>query len=358
MRPVGAVVLGVLGDRAGRKAALLVSFLLMAGATLAVGAAPTFAQIGLAAPLIVILGRLVQGFSAGGEIGGATALLVEGAPATQRGFFASWQTASQAGALLLGSLSAALVSTLLSSEALRAWGWRIPFLLSLLIVPLGLFIRLRLVEPQAVRRRLAAEAEFPLARLWREHRAGVVRGFGVSILWTVTSYFFLIYLPLFAATELKMNAGVSLFCNCLGLLSVLVAAPLAGALADRVGRYPVMLVSASLILVLAPPAFWLLTRFPSLPALLAFQLLFAVLAGTFTGPAPAAITELFPAEVRSSGMAIAYNLAVTLFGGFAPLIATSLVSATHDAAAPAIYVAAAAALSLIAIAASFRQPRL
>jgi MFS transporter, MHS family, proline/betaine transporter len=347
-RPVGAVVFGALADRSGRKLALLLTFGLMGAATLAIGLIPSYAAVGVAAPLLVVLARLVQGLAAGGAVGGATAMLTEHAPAGRAGYFASWQAASQAGALLLGALTAATVAASFSPEQLNAWAWRLPFFASALIVPLGLYIRRHVDDPQAFVSRDPA-ASSPLRLLWQTHRSAVARGFGITIIWTVATYFFFVYVPLYAHTVLKLPISTTLFSNSLALACMLGIAPVAGHLSDRWGRYSVMIPAAMAIVLLILPGFGFLLSHPDIAALALFQVISAVLAALFIGPAPAAIAELFPTGVRSSGMGIAYNLSVTVFGGFAPLIAAGLIARTGNPLSPTWYVMFACGLSLLTL---------
>jgi MFS transporter, MHS family, proline/betaine transporter len=355
-RPVGAVVFGALADRRGRKFALLLTFGLMGAATLSIGLIPSHAAIGIAAPVLVVLARLLQGLAAGGAVGGATAMLTESAPAGRAGYFASWQAASQAGALLLGALSAATVAAVFSSAELNAWAWRIPFFASALIVPLGLYIRRHVEEPEVFVK--GRPPSSPLKLLWQTHRSSVARGFGITIIWTVATYFFFVYVPLYAHSVLKLPISTTLFSNSLALAFMLGVAPLAGFLSDRWGRYSVMIPAALGIVVLVLPGFGFLLSHPNATALAIFQVISAVLAALFIGPAPAAIAELFPTGVRSSGMGIAYNLSVTVFGGFAPLIAASLIARTGNPVSPTWYVMFACGLSLLTLLLTLRtSPR-
>ncbi|MDX3804974.1 MFS transporter [Bosea thiooxidans] len=358
MRPVGALVLGTLADRRGRKAALSLTILLMALGTAMIGFAPTYETAGAWAPAIIVLARLIQGFSAGGEIGGATAFLVEHAPAARRGLYASWQQASQAGALLMGSLTGALVTGLLAPAELEAWGWRIPFLIGLLIAPVGLYIRFRISETDAFKAILqerAATPETPFSPLrdtLGNHRAALAAGFGITIAWTVCTYFFLVTMPTYAVRQLGVPQSASLLANSAGLAVIVVLAPLFGNWSDTVGRRPVMLAAASGILLLCWPLLFWLTSQPSVLNLMIAQIVFAVLIAGFSGPAPAAMAELYPPSTRSTGLSIAYNLAVTIFGGFAPFITTWLILQTGSSLAPAGYVMFAAAISLATLIAS------
>lgn len=352
-RPVGALVFGALADRRGRKFALLVTFGVMGGATLLIGLIPSYAAIGLGAPLLVVLARLLQGLATGGVVGSATALLTEHAPPRQAGFYASWQAASQAGALLLGALIAATVSAVLSRAQLQAWGWRVPFWASVLVVPAGLYIRERLDEPDVFMRQ-ARLTSSPLSALLRTHSAAVVRGFGITIIWTVSTYFFFVYVPLYAHTLLRLPLATTLFSNSLALAAMLVVSPVAGALSDHFGRNRIMGTAALVIVLVVVPGTHVLLSHPHATTLLCFQLASAVLTALFIGPAPAAIAELFPVGVRSSGVGIAYNLSVTVFGGFAPTIATALVARTRNPLSPTWYVIVCCGLSLIALLATTR----
>jgi MHS family proline/betaine transporter-like MFS transporter len=354
MRPVGAIVLGSLADRRGRKAALSLTILLMAVGTAMIAFAPTYASIGPWAPAIIVAARLIQGFSAGGEIGGATAFLVENAPDDRRGYYASFQQASQAGALLLGSLVGAGLHAGLSANDLEAWGWRIPFLAGLLIAPVGLYIRARVDETEAFKailreRRGTPQATTLLRQTFQSQSRGLLAGFGLTIVWTVCTYFFLVYMPTFAVRELKLTQSTALSANAAGLALLVLLAPVFGALSDRIGRRPLLIAFAAVILVTTYPLLSFLVGRPDAITFLFVQCLFAIMIAGFTGPAPAAMAELYPAHLRSTGLSIAYNLAVTLFGGFAPLIATSLIAYSSNAIAPAWYVTFSALASLLAM---------
>jgi MHS family proline/betaine transporter-like MFS transporter len=353
-RPLGAIVFGALADRRGRKLALLVTFGMMGGATLAIGLIPGYATLGITAPLLVVLARLLQGLATGGVVGGATAMLIEYAPPGRAGYYASWQAASQAGALLLGALAAATVSATLAPGALETWGWRVPFWGSVVIVPLAMYIRRRVDDPEAFVREVRPPSS-PLSLLWRTHRAAVARGFGITIIWTVSTYFFFVYVPLYAHTVLELPMSTTLFSNSVALACMLIVSPLAGHLSDRVGRYRVMVTAALAIVVLVVPGFGFLLSHPQPAALLFFQTVSAVLAALFIGPAPAAIAELFPVGVRSSGTGVAYNFSVTVFGGFAPLIATSLVARTGNPLSPTWYVIFACGVSLLVLLLTLRR---
>jgi metabolite-proton symporter len=349
MRPLGAIVLGSLADRAGRKNALLLTILLMGLGTAMIGLAPTYATIGRAAPLLIVTARLIQGFSAGGELGSATAFLIESAPPDRRGLGASWQQASQAATLVAGSLLGAAVTGLMPAQDLEAWGWRMPFLIGLLIVPVGLYMRSQIEESAEFASLGDAREQSPLKRVFASQPRQLISGLGLVIVWTVCTYFFLIYMPTYATRQLGLAQSASLLANSAGLALLMVLAPMFGALSDRIGRKPLLVGSAGGIAILTYPLIAVLAAFPSVGMLIGVQAIMAVLIAAFTGPAPAALGELYPTHVRSTGMSLAYNGAVTIFGGFAPFIATWLIGATGNALAPAYYVTAGAVASLIAL---------
>ncbi|AOY94162.1 MFS transporter [Cupriavidus sp. USMAA2-4] len=354
MRPVGAIVLGVYADRVGRKAALTLTILLMALGTAIIGLAPTYDQIGMWAPALIVLARLIQGFSAGGEVGGATAFLIENSPDAKRGLYASWQQASQGISFMLGAAMGALVINGLEPAQVDAWGWRIPFLFGLLIGPVGMYIRSHLEEPPAFQQqraeRQAAKVKFsPLSQVLRDHPREVVAGLGVTILWTVCTYVLVFYMPSYAKQQLGLPLGATFNSTALCGAIILVLCPVMGTLSDRIGRKRMLGVVALAIGVLAYPLFHWLNLSPTSQTLLQVQVVLGVLLAAFTGPAPAVLAEQFPTEVRSTGLSLAYNFAVTIFGGFAPLIVTWLIESSGNKLAPAFYVIAAAIASFIAL---------
>ncbi|MBE1528002.1 MHS family proline/betaine transporter-like MFS transporter [Sphingopyxis sp. OAS728] len=359
IRPVGAVVLGSLGDTRGRKAALTITIATMALGTAAIGLAPTYERAGIVGPIVIVLARLLQGFSAGGEMGSATAFLFEHAAPNRRAFAASFQQASQALAMLLGSLSAAAVASFLTPEQALDWGWRVPFLAGLMIAPIGIYIRRRTHEPAEFE---AARAQAPLAAhpvriLLRDNRADLLVGFGLFTCWAVLVNFFLIFMPTHAVTVLGIGQADALYSNCITLLLVLILTPLFGLLADRIGTISLQTTAALVLLLGSLPALEWLAAAPSAARLLAVQLAIAVPIAAFTGPAPAALARLFPVQIRSTGMAISHSVAGATFGGLAPFATTSLTLATGNPASPAWYIMFACCAALAALAASRRLVR-
>ena len=352
MRPVGAIVIGAYGDRHGRRAALVTTILLMAVATGATGLIPSFAQIGFWAPALLVMCRLLQGFSTGGEWGGATSFLVEYAPANRRGFFGSWQQFSVGVGLLAGSAAAWTISNTLPPDAVNDWGWRIPFVAGMLIAPVGYYLRSKVNETPAFIRsvRTATVAASPLRATFTTHRGAVASGFGLTIIWTVSSYLFLTFMPTFAVQQLHLAPTTALLSNSIAILVYAVLTPMMGALSDRVGRKPMLLLAATIFLLASYPLLLLITQQGSFQALVLAQVVAATALAIFSGPAPALLCELYPTNIRYTSLSVGYNLAVMLFGGFAPFIATLLIQQTGNPIAPTYYLMAAALVSIVAIA--------
>ena len=350
MRPIGGIVLGLYADRAGRKAALSLVIALMTLGILMLAIAPPYSAIGLGAPLMIVVGRVLQGFSAGGEFGSSTALLIEAAPFSKRGFYGSWQMASQAAALLLGALVGASITRGLSPDALKSWGWRVPFILGLIIGPIGFYIRRNLADSEAFLLAQKTARRATLRELFRTHSRDVLCGLGAVIALTVTIYVLISYLPTFAVNELKLPYAQSFSAVIVGNLLLMVLSPLTGAWSDRIGRKWLSLWSLVVTLVIIYPLFAWLAAEPSVSKLILVQALLSIALSGYYGPFGALIAELFPANVRSVGLSIAYNIAVTMFGGFGPFIVTWLIKTTGSPLAPTYYVMGGLALSIVALA--------
>ena len=350
MRPIGGIVLGLYADRAGRKAALSLVIALMTLGILLLAIAPPYSAIGIGAPLMIVLGRLLQGFSAGGEFGSSTALLIEAAPFSKRGFYGSWQMASQAAALLLGAVVGALITHGLSPEALKSWGWRVPFILGLIIGPIGFYIRRHLSDSEAFLLAQKTARRATLGEVFRSHSRDVLCGLGAVIALTVTIYVLISYLPTFAVKQLKLPYAQSFYAVIVGNLLLTVLSPLTGAWSDRIGRKGLSLWSLVLTLVIIYPLFAWLEAEPSVSKLILVQALLSIALSGYYGPFGALIAELFPANVRSIGLSLAYNVAVMLFGGFGPFVVTWLINTTGSPLAPTYYVMGGLALSIVAVA--------
>lgn len=351
-RPIGGVVLAGYADRRGRKHALILMIMMMAVGTGLMGVLPTYAAIGVLAPILVLVARLIQGFSAGGEFGSASTLLIEFATPGRRGYYASWQMVSQALAFAFAATFAYGLSTRLSPASFESWGWRAPFLAGVLIGPIGVYLRRKCEELPEFREYLAnnqSRRNTPLRDVVAQHPRELTVAFCIIAVGTAITYFGSIFLPSFAATELKLNATDAQ----LGVLVVNIGAaiiiPLSGALSDRIGRRN--LVAAALVLYCVL-FYILLSRLVAAPSRAALWQLQSVglLFGFMVGPAPAMLTEIFPVGMRSTGASLSYNFAVMLFGGGAPFINGWLVRTTGDKLAPIYFIFFAAAVGLTGLA--------
>lgn len=345
MRPLGAIVLGAYADRAGRKSALTLSILLMMGGTLLISIMPTHASIGIFAPLGIVLARMIQGFAAGGEFGSATAFLSEHAPG-RRGFFASWQAASQGLTTLLAAIFGVLLTGALSQEQMHSWGWRIPFVFGLLIGPVAYYIRKCTEETPEF---LAVEStQTPLADTFLKQKERLILAIGVVVLATVSTYLIL-YMPTYAIRQLGIpSSAVFAALIATGVIQ-LVGAPIIGHLSDLYGRTGIMLIAAILFLLLSYLMFFVLTVHPTFAVLLCIQIIFGIVMISYYGALPALLSELFPTQTRTTGMSLGYNVAVTIFGGFAPFIIAWFISVSGNKLAPSFYLMAAAIISIAAL---------
>jgi MFS transporter, MHS family, proline/betaine transporter len=349
VRPLGGVVLGSYADRKGRKKATVLTLMLMALGTAMVGLAPVYATAGIFGAVIVVLGRLIQGFSAGGEVGAATTLLAEHAPNDQRGFFGSWQLASQGLAVLAAAGAAYAVNTLLTPAEVAAWGWRIPFLLGVLIVPVGLWLRTALEETHANEDHEKTREVSSLRLAFREHLGKIIAGVGLIIGGTAANAIVVLYMATYAVTQLKLAPTTGLMAGIMAGLVTLIAAPIGGTLSDKFGRKPVAAVSYALIFLLIYPAFLYLNASPTLGTLLAVVAVLAALNAMGGATIIITLAEIFPSEVRATGMSLVYALGVAIFGGFGQFIVTWLIAATGSPIAPAYYVMACSLATLLAL---------
>jgi MFS transporter, MHS family, proline/betaine transporter len=353
MRPIGAVVLGIYGDRKGRKAALTLAITLMMVGTLTMAVMPPYAMIGLAAPVLILVARLVQGFAVGGEFGSATAFMVEHSP-TKRGYYASWQFASQGLAAILAAAFGAMLTAWMSPEHLGSWGWRIPFLFGVLIGPIGYYIRSHLDEtPEflAMRRQRddPANPTDPAASFGSQW-VNLLLAIGIVAQSTVGVYVLQLYMPMYAVKQLHMPAAVSFGAVVLNGGLQLILSPVMGAWSDRIGRIRIMLGTSILMGLLIYPMFALLQSYPTVGWLLLLQGTAGILKAAYSGPMPALMSEIFPTHVRSTGLSIAYSIGVTIFGGFSPTIVETFIHLTGDKLAPSYYVLIAALLSGLSLA--------
>jgi MHS family citrate/tricarballylate:H+ symporter-like MFS transporter len=354
MRPLGAIYLGAYVDRLGRRKGLILTLAIMAVGTVIIACTPSYATIGVAAPVIVVLGRLLQGFSAGVELGGVSVYLAEIATPRTRGFVTSFQSASQQVAVFVGAAIGFGLSQTLSPEAVGAWGWRIPFLVGCAIVPLIFALRGSLQEtPEFLARKVHPTAREIYASV--AANAGLVAlGMLLVMLTTVSFYFITVYTPDFGKT-LKLSPGASLFVTSVVAVANFCWLPIGGALSDRVGRLPVLLAAAGLMLVVAYPALSWVAAGPTLGKLLAVEMAFSLGYGVYNGAMVAALTELVPPHVRASCFALAYSLAAALFGTATPALSKALIAATGERAAPAFWLMISAVCSLGAALTLYRR---
>jgi MHS family proline/betaine transporter-like MFS transporter len=363
MRPVGAVVIGAYGDRHGRRAALVLTIGLMAAGTGVIGLIPTYARWGILAPVALVLCRIAQGFSAGGEWGGAAAFLAEYSPPKRRGFISSFQQAATAVGLLLATLISYLLTSLMNPVAFDSWGWRLAFLLGFVLGPVGHYLRKHVHETPAFERSLdlenqacaalapdrSATSSAPIVVALRDYTVPVIVAFALSIVGGVVNYVFLVFLPSFAQTQLHIPAATTFLSATIAGVVYMVLSPVTGALSDRIGRKPIFFAMSAASVLFAYPLFLLLVSMPTAAGLIAVQALASVLLAMFCGPICAVLAEMFPTRIRYTALSITYGTAVAIFGGLAPYICTLLIHATGDAPAPAFYVMVAGLISFIAI---------
>lgn len=348
MRPLGAIVLGAYVDHSGRRAGLLLTLGLMAVGTLSIACTPSYFAIGLLAPLIVLAGRLIQGLSAGVENGGVSVYLSEIATAGHKGFYVSWQTASQQIGVMGAALLGLLLTAHLSKDAMTRWGWRVPLLAGCAIIPLLFLLRRSLDETQTFLKRkhrpMPSEILRALMANWR------LVLLGVMLVTTTTVYYYMItaYTPTFGSTVLHFAYNKTMAVTlCVGA-SNLLWLPVMGSLSDRIGRRPMLVCAALVTLLTAYPALFWLVSTPSFVHLLAVELWLSILFSSYTGAMVVFLTEIMPLEVRTTGFSFAYSCATAAFGGFTPAICTFLIHTTGDRAVPGLWLSCAATCGLIA----------
>ena len=346
MRPLGAIVLGAYVDRVGRRKGLITTLSLMAAGTMLIAFVPGYAAIGLFAPILVFSGRLLQGFSAGVELGGVSVYLSEMATPGHKGFYVSWQSASQQVAIMTSAALGYAINAWMAPAAVASWGWRIPFFVGCLIVPFIFVIRRSLEETQAFLARShrppAREVLRSLAANWRV----VLSGMMLVVLTTVSFYLITVYTPTFGRSVLKLTATDSLVVTFFVGASNFIWLPVMGALSDRVGRRVLLLAFTALTILTAYPALSWLVLAPTFGRMLGVELWLSFLYGSYNGAMVVALTEVMPVSVRTAGFSLAYSLATALFGGFTPAICTWLIKATGDNGAPGMWMSFAAACSL------------
>ncbi|WP_244923370.1 MFS transporter [Ochrobactrum quorumnocens] len=350
IRPIGGIIWGSIGDRLGRRTALSFSILIMSGATTLIALLPTYAQIGLMAPGLLLLLRMVQGFSASGEYAGATSFIAEYSPPYKRGLYTSLVPASTAAGLLAGSLMAAGLFGLLTPEQMKSFGWRLPFLLALPLGLIGIYIRLKIEDTPKFRELETNHRviETPAKEIFTTYRREVITSIGVTSLNAVGFYLILSYMPTYLITELQVGETEAFLTVSISLAVYVFSIFAMGAISDRIGRKVALISASVLFIILTVPLFALLDD-ATLTGIILIQIAFGILLTVNDGTLPCFLTEIFPTRVRYSGFAFSFNTAQAFLGGTAPLIATFLIEVTGSKLAPAWYLVAIAAVSLIAM---------
>ena len=348
MRPLGAIVLGAYIDHRGRRSGLLLTLALMAFGTLSIAVLPGYAVLGLVAPLLVLAGRLVQGFSAGMELGGVSVYLSEIATPGHKGFYVAWQSASQQAAVMFAAILGISLTSMLSSSQMTRWGWRVPLLVGCLLLPFLLRLRRSLEETDDFLSRPRAQRASDIVRTLFANWRLVGLGMMMSTMTTVCFYMVTAYTPTFGSAVLHLAAKGNLVVTlCVGACNFIVL-PLSGALSDRIGRRPILIGCTVVALLTAYPALLWLVSAPSFTRLLIVELWFSLFYATYNGAMAVFLTEIMPIEVRTSGFSLAYSLATAIFGGFTPAICTYLIHVTGNRAVPGLWLSFAAICGLSA----------
>jgi MHS family citrate/tricarballylate:H+ symporter-like MFS transporter len=356
MRPLGGIVLGAYIDKVGRRKGLIVTLGIMACGTILIAFVPGYASIGLLAPVLVLLGRLLQGFSAGAELGGVSVYLAEMATPGHKGFYTSWQSASQQLAIILAAALGFGLNEWMSADTIADWGWRVPFFVGCMIIPVVFVLRRSLQETGEFLARKHHPGTMEVFRAMLENWRIVLAGMLLVTMTTTTFYFITVYTPTFGRTVLKLSAADSLIVTlCVGI-SNFVLLPLSGALSDRIGRQPMLIAATALAIVTAYPALYWLAAEPSFGRMLTVLLWLSFIYSLYNGAMVVTLTEVMPVSVRVVGFSLAYSLA-TAFGGFTPAMSTWLVQELADKAAPGYWLSVAAICGLGATLVLFRGKR-
>ena len=347
VRPMGAIFVGSYTDKHGRKAGLTLSLALMMIGTTLMALTPSYAAIGITAPILITLARLLQGFSVGGEFGGSVAFLMEHG-SQRRGFAASWQFSVAGLITALASLFGIALNTLLSHDQLLTWGWRLPYLFGMLVGPAGLYIRSRLAETPEF---LAAEhpEATPIRELLSKHPLALVLAIGASII-SNSSFYILLYIPTYGQKTLGLPAYSGFTATLVGGVVLAVFCPLFGHWSDKISRPRIMVVTAWLFVLTSWPCFFLMASWPRLGTCIFVVAWLQLLKAGYSGVLPSLLGEQFPVATRAIGVSLSFSTAVTIFGGFAPFIATWLIAATGDPLSPSFYLVVTAAVSAAALA--------
>ncbi len=357
MRPIGAVVLGAYIDKVGRRKGLIVTLSIMAAGTFMIVLIPSYQSIGLWAPMLVLIGRLLQGFSAGAELGGVSVYLAEIATPGRKGFYTSWQSGSQQVAIMVAAAMGFILNAVLEESAIREWGWRIPFLFGCLIVPFIFILRRKLEETQEFKNRRSHPDVKQVFRILLANWQVVIAGMLMVAMTTTAFYLITVYAPTFGKKVLLLSASDSLLVTLLVAVSNFIWLPIGGAISDRFGRKPVLVGMTLLAIVTTYPALSMLAAAPGFSMMLGVLLWLSMIYGLYNGAMIPALTEIMPAEVRVAGFSLAYSLATALFGGFTPVMSTGLIEMTGDKASPGYWMSFAAVCALGATLYLYRRTR-
>jgi MHS family proline/betaine transporter-like MFS transporter len=346
-RPVGGWIIGRIADKEGRRTALLITIFGMAIGTVGIGLLPTYAQIGVLAPILLVTTRLLQGLSAGGEWGSATSFIVESAPEGRRGYGGGIGQASIGAATLLGSLVAAGVATLFTPDQMQDWAWRTPFLFGGLLLPIGFYMRRNIEETPAFEseRNKAPQTPPELG----SPGSMMAKAFGITIAWTVSYYVMLHYMPTFLAKFAGLSQSQALWGNAIAVVALVAATPFFGLLSDKIGRKPLLLAACAALVILPWPVFYVILHNASFPTIVCLQILINLFIAAFGGAGPAALAELFPTHSRALLLSVSYSLCTAIFGGFAPFVATWLIDRTGSPISPTYYLIASGLVSGVVI---------
>lgn len=358
-RPIGGFIFGHYGDKIGRKNTLSITVILMGVSTFIMGILPTYAQIGVAAPIILALARMLQGISAGGEWGSAVSFLGEYSKPNNRAFIVSFSQVGSAIGLLLGSLTGMLFTTIFSTEVLNAWGWRIAFLFGIVIALFGYFMR-RGVEETPVFLKAKESKSFsekPLSEAFKHHRLGMVTCFLLMSGAFVTYWLILSFMPTYISEFLKLPLSVGYSLTAITLVSYIITLPIAGYLADKIGRKPLMLAGSGGILIFSYPLFSILANANSYGTMVVVVCLLAIIFALFQGPNTVAMSEIFPAKVRVSGFSVPYQLASAVFAGTAMMAATWLIDKTGNVMAVPVYMCITMVITFLATIFLYRETK-
>jgi len=348
MRPLGGIFFGYIGDKMGRKKALILSIFMMAIPTVLIGCLPTFEQIGIYGALLLVFLRMIQGLSVGGELIGSVSFMVEIASAKQKGFLGSLTLGSAVGGLLLGSAVVTVLGLIVGEQAMYVWGWRVPFLSGIVILLIGLWLREGMTESPEFLQHNEAEEQIALSSALLREKGKILQLVGIISLTTIASYMMFVWMPTYLSTLIAHPIQDALAINTVAMIVLFVTIPLAGYLSDYVGQRRVMIWATVVMLLSVYPLFLLLQKGEWQMALTA-QVLFALIVGFLQGPMPALMAEMFPVRIRYTSIGIGYNFSVALLGGTAPVVATLLIEKTDNLLSPALYMIFFALLSLGAL---------